>query len=437
MAALVHVEPAPPDLVDAELLGRPHLEARAERLDAHRLHRADHDDPAAVQLRIEERVRDPERHLVAELGRPHRVADDEDVHGRRSYPASVESPPVDADLRTLRERLAEISDIQRSVGVLFWDQRVTMPPLRLIPLARTRVATLGRIAHERFVDDEIGSLLERLRPLEESLEYDSDDASLIRVTRRDWEKERRVPVGPPHGDAPCRGARVTSSGSRRARTTTSRASSRSLERNLELKKRYVECFEWDDSPYTALLDDFEPFMKTHRGRGGVRHHQAGAVRARPRGARGSTRRFSSDTYPEELQREFGERVLATVGFDRRRVPARPDRPSVLHLVLDARRAADDALRRDRPRLALVDDARGGPRPVRARHRLLARADAARERALARAERVAEPHLGEPRRAAAGRSGRTGTSRSRRPSPTSSGASSSTSSSPRSTAPSRV
>ena len=99
---------------------------------------------------------------------------------------------MSADLRTLRERLAEISDLQRSVAVLFWDQRVTMPPGGA-PARAEAVATLGRIAHDRFVDDEIGSLLERLRPLEESLEYDSDDASLIRVTRRDWEKERRVP----------------------------------------------------------------------------------------------------------------------------------------------------------------------------------------------------------------------------------------------------
>jgi hypothetical protein len=35
-----------------------------------------------------------------------------------------------------------------------------------------------------------------------------------------------------------------------------------LERNLDLKRRYVECFEWTDSPYTPLLDDFEPFMET-------------------------------------------------------------------------------------------------------------------------------------------------------------------------------
>ncbi|MGH3136348.1 MAG: carboxypeptidase M32, partial [Gaiellaceae bacterium] len=100
---------------------------------------------------------------------------------------------MDADLRTLRERLAEISDLFRSMGVLGWDQKVTMPPGGH-PARAEALATLGRIAHERFVDDEIGSLLERLRPLEESLEHDSDDASLIRVTRRDWEKARRIPA---------------------------------------------------------------------------------------------------------------------------------------------------------------------------------------------------------------------------------------------------
>ena len=62
------------------------------------------------------------------------------------------------------------------------------------PARAEAMASLGRLAHERFVDDELGRLLDRLRPLEESLEYESDDASLIRVTRHDWEKERRVPT---------------------------------------------------------------------------------------------------------------------------------------------------------------------------------------------------------------------------------------------------
>ena len=46
---------------------------------------------------------------------------------------------------------------------------------------------------------------------------------------------------------------------------------------------------------------------------------------------------------------------------------------------NARRPHDDAVRRDGPRRALVDDARGGTRPLRARDRAVAAANAARRR----------------------------------------------------------
>ena len=51
--------------------------------------------------------------------------------------------------------------------------------------ARGRWRTLGRLAHEKFTDPAIGKLLDDLQPWAESLPYDSDEASLIRVTRRD------------------------------------------------------------------------------------------------------------------------------------------------------------------------------------------------------------------------------------------------------------
>ena len=56
------------------------------------------------------------------------------------------------------------------------------------------LATLRRLAHELLIDDETGRLLDELRPLEDSLEPDSDDAALIRVTRREYEKASRVPT---------------------------------------------------------------------------------------------------------------------------------------------------------------------------------------------------------------------------------------------------
>ena len=35
-----------------------------------------------------------------------------------------------------------------------------------------------------------------------------------------------------------------------------------LRENLDLRKRYVECFDAYDEPYDVLLDDYEPEMKT-------------------------------------------------------------------------------------------------------------------------------------------------------------------------------
>ncbi len=57
------------------------------------------------------------------------------------------------DLTTLRQRLAEISDLGRAAGVLGWEQRVSMPPLGTESRAES-LATLGRIIHERFTDPE-------------------------------------------------------------------------------------------------------------------------------------------------------------------------------------------------------------------------------------------------------------------------------------------
>ena len=93
----------------------------------------------------------------------------------------------------LRERVAEIEDLDRTPALLGWDQQVKMPPGGGGVRAE-QLATLERISHEALTSDEMGRLLDELAPFEESLEYDSDEASLIRVVRRDWEKARRVPA---------------------------------------------------------------------------------------------------------------------------------------------------------------------------------------------------------------------------------------------------
>jgi carboxypeptidase Taq len=163
-------------------------------------------------------------------------------------------------LTQLKERLATVTDLERVSRVLNWDQQTMMPPAGWKHRGE-HLATLRRVSHELLTDKETGRLLDELRSVEDSLDPDSDDAALIRLARRDYEKASRVPTE--------LRAEMTRAGAE-ARTIWVKARAESdfesfrpaLEHNYELRQRYVECFDDVDEPYDILLDDFEPETTT-------------------------------------------------------------------------------------------------------------------------------------------------------------------------------
>jgi carboxypeptidase Taq len=163
-------------------------------------------------------------------------------------------------IERLRERLAEIEDVRSAAELLGWDQQTKMPPAGG-PQRAEALATLERIGHEAFISAEIGELLEASSTdLErEQADYDSDDASLVRLVRRQWEKARRVPT-----ELAAELAKAGSVGQdawvEARRNNDFEAFAPYLQKNLELAHRYTECFDGFDCAYDALLDDYEPDM---------------------------------------------------------------------------------------------------------------------------------------------------------------------------------
>ena len=92
-------------------------------------------------------------------------------------------------LAELKERLGKLVDLRRAESVLVWDMTVWMPPGGG-PTRASQLATLEAVVHEHAVDERLGELFEELAPYASSLAPDSDDASLIRVAHRDWNKAR-------------------------------------------------------------------------------------------------------------------------------------------------------------------------------------------------------------------------------------------------------
>src|SRR5581483_10739656 len=93
----------------------------------------------------------------------------------------------------LKGRLAELWDLVKLAYLAGWDQQTMMPAGGAAVRAEQR-ATMSKLMHDRLVAEDLGELLEELRPYEESLDFDSDEASLIRVARRDRDKELKVPA---------------------------------------------------------------------------------------------------------------------------------------------------------------------------------------------------------------------------------------------------
>jgi carboxypeptidase Taq len=162
--------------------------------------------------------------------------------------------------RQLRERLAENSDVRTAAALLEWDQQTMMPPHGAEGRAEA-LGTLERIAHDQFIDDETGRLLDAAEQDLNGHPPESDEASLVRVARRSYDKARRVPTE--LAAELVRSASIGQEAWVAARADSDFAAfAPHLERNLDLARQYVACFDEFACPYDALLDDYDAGMTT-------------------------------------------------------------------------------------------------------------------------------------------------------------------------------
>ena len=162
-------------------------------------------------------------------------------------------------LEQLRERLLEIDDLGSAEALLDWDQNTNMPPGGAAARGR-QMATLGRLAHEKLIDPAVGKLLDDLKPMEEDLGFDNDDAALIRATRREYERLAKIP--------PALTARLSA---HRAESYAVWAKARPendftavqpyLEKTIELSRELADCFPGYDHIADPLIDFSDYGMK--------------------------------------------------------------------------------------------------------------------------------------------------------------------------------
>jgi carboxypeptidase Taq len=218
-------------------------------------------------------------------------------------------------LQELKNRLMEIYDLDAAAAVLGWDQ-MTYMPAGGAPARARQTALLARLSHEKLTDPALGRLLDGLRPLEESLPYDSDDASLIRVARRNYERAVRVPP-----------SLVAEINSHRAESYQVWAQARPaddfaavqpyLEKTLDLSRQLANCFPGYEHIADPLIDYADYGMKASTV-GALfallRQQLVPIVKAI------GERPVADDSclhqhFPEQQQWDFGLEVVRRFGYD--------------------------------------------------------------------------------------------------------------------------
>ena len=216
-------------------------------------------------------------------------------------------------LEQLKERLGEVEDIGRAASVLGWDQQVNMPPGGSEARGQ-QLATLSKIAQEKFIADEVGRLIDDLK--KELDGADTDEAALVRVAARNYDKAKRVPPSFIAEQAIATSKAFDAWLEARGKSDFSIFQPH-LEKVVELVHKYVSFFPPGDHPYDTLLDDYEPGMKTSDVKAifdRLRPKQVKLIKAIA-----ASKQVKSDflfkKYNEKKLNDFGVQVITKFGYD--------------------------------------------------------------------------------------------------------------------------
>lgn len=212
-------------------------------------------------------------------------------------------------------RIVEARDIYSAIAILNWDQSTYMPAGGAAARAR-HMATLEGIAHQKFTDPAIGKLLDELKSYEQSLPYDSDEASMLRVARREYDKAVRVPSA--FAAEVARHSALTYDAWTKARPANDFAAMRPLlEKTLDLSRQYANFFPGYEHIADPLIDNADYGMKASSVRAvfaDLRKQLVPIVDAITAQAPADDACLKQH-YPQQKQLDFVSKVVKQFGYD--------------------------------------------------------------------------------------------------------------------------
>ena len=199
-----------------------------------------------------------------------------------------------------------------ALALLAWDQETYMPAGGVAGRARAR-AMLAGLVHERITDPALGGMIAALTDAELS----AAEAANVRAARRDHERAVKVPTELVTELAEAVSLAQQAWAESRKKSDWSLFAPH-LEKIVGLRLREAEAVGYEDEPWNAMLDEFEPGMRAAdlepllESLRDLLVPMTAAIQAA--GPRNDDDLLRGD-FPMAGQLELSRRLLADIGFD--------------------------------------------------------------------------------------------------------------------------
>jgi carboxypeptidase Taq len=212
--------------------------------------------------------------------------------------------------RALVDHLATAADLDAAASVLAWDQQTYMPAGG-VPSRAESLATLSRLSHETVASGETARLLD----LAGDGEPGSESEAIVRIARRRHEKATRVPARVVAEIS--RATAIAEPAWRRARLEADFGPLiPHLQKILDLQRETADHLGYEDHPYDALLDRYEPGARKADLEGMFEDIKRGTAKIIRTAAASEDRSAPlHGRFDETAQEAFGRTVATAFGYD--------------------------------------------------------------------------------------------------------------------------
>lgn len=171
-------------------------------------------------------------------------------------------PHREAQLDTLtayKAYLTEIGKLDSAQSLLGWDLHSHMPK-KGAPFRSQVIAKLAKMSFEMSVSDELGGFIEDLEKAEGLSDIEKGS---VRHIGKDYRRHKAVPASFVEDFSIARSSAQAAWVQARAASDFS-AFQPYLEKNVDLARRLADYLGYEEHPYDALLEEFEPGMTCQR-----------------------------------------------------------------------------------------------------------------------------------------------------------------------------